>query len=245
MEKSNIQRKWKVIRFILFLSFLGLLFLNNSIALLDINNLPQERDDAVLVTTENRQKDLIFTINDPLTLLLERAWNIFIHPQNHPVRNTITWLITIAFVAIFGFYQARKSFTQFSILNSITAGLMSFIIIFTFSHCGAVTGGDKKGNPIWLSNQNGVTSNTQSVSNSGGSGSGQSSLSNGVVPVKGMYFLHPDHLGSISMITDGHGNVVSGGTFGGKSNIVYKPYGEIDREKSSGPEIQIHRARRG
>ena len=237
MEKSNIQRKWKVIRFILFLSFLGLLFLNNSIALLDINNLPQERDDAVLVTTENRQKDLIFTINDPLTLLLERAWNIFIHPQNHPVRNTITWLIAIAFVAIFGFYQARKNFAQISLLNSIIAGVMSFIIIFTFSHCGVVNGGDKKGSPIWLANQNGVNSNTQSVSNSGGSGSGQGSLSNGVVPVNGMYFLHPDHLGSISMITDGHGNVVSGGTFGGKSNIVYKPYGEIDREKSSGPDI--------
>ncbi|MCP5510775.1 MAG: VCBS repeat-containing protein [Leptospiraceae bacterium] len=195
------------------------------------------REDAVLVTAENRQNDIIFTINDSIKILQERAWNIFIHPQNHPVRNTITWLIAIAFVAIFGFYQARKNFAQISLLNSIIAGVMSFIIIFTFSHCGVVNGGDKKGSPIWLANQNGVNSNTQSVSNSGGSGSGQGSLSNGVVPVNGMYFLHPDHLGSISMITDGHGNVVSGGTFGGKSNIVYKPYGEIDREKSSGPDI--------
>jgi RHS repeat-associated protein len=50
-----------------------------------------------------------------------------------------------------------------------------------------------------------------------------------------MYFLHPDHLGSITMITDGNGNVVTGGS--GKSHISYKPYGEIHRTDSSGPDI--------
>ncbi|WP_244944113.1 RHS repeat domain-containing protein [Leptospira meyeri] len=52
-----------------------------------------------------------------------------------------------------------------------------------------------------------------------------------------MYFFHPDHLGSITMITDGNGNVLAGGERGGKSHITYKPYGEILRTDSSGPDI--------
>ncbi|WP_210413193.1 RHS repeat-associated core domain-containing protein [Leptospira vanthielii] len=52
-----------------------------------------------------------------------------------------------------------------------------------------------------------------------------------------MYFFHPDHLGSITMITDGHGNVLAGGERGGKSHITYKPYGEIFRTDSYGPDI--------
>lgn len=39
------------------------------------------------------------------------------------------------------------------------------------------------------------------------------------------------------MITDGYGNPVTGGEFGGKSYISYKPYGEILRTDSSGPDI--------
>ncbi len=39
------------------------------------------------------------------------------------------------------------------------------------------------------------------------------------------------------MITDGRGNVIAGGNNGGKSHISYKPYGEIHRTDSSGPDI--------
>jgi RHS repeat-associated protein len=39
------------------------------------------------------------------------------------------------------------------------------------------------------------------------------------------------------MITDGYGNPVSGGEYGGKSHISYKPYGEILRTDSGGPDI--------
>ncbi len=52
-----------------------------------------------------------------------------------------------------------------------------------------------------------------------------------------MFFYHPDHLGSITMITDGNGNVLAGGERGGKSHITYKPYGEILRTDSYGPDI--------
>ncbi|MCW7457597.1 RHS repeat-associated core domain-containing protein [Leptospira bandrabouensis] len=70
----------------------------------------------------------------------------------------------------------------------------------------------------------------------GGSGGGESS-STGNARVAGMYFFHPDHLGSITMITDGNGNVLAGGERGGKSHITYKPYGEIFRTDSYGPDI--------
>jgi RHS repeat-associated protein len=41
----------------------------------------------------------------------------------------------------------------------------------------------------------------------------------------------------ITMITDGRGNVIAGGNNGGKSHISYKPYGDIHRTDSSGPDI--------
>ncbi|RHX83634.1 hypothetical protein DLM75_23815 [Leptospira stimsonii] len=52
-----------------------------------------------------------------------------------------------------------------------------------------------------------------------------------------MIFFHPDHLGSITMVTDGEGNRVAGGEMSGASHISYKPYGEIQRNDSAGPDI--------
>ncbi len=88
--------------------------------------------------------------------------------------------------------------------------------------------------------QNGTGDNTPSVSDPGyvPGGSSGSGIER---PVKGMFFLHTDHLGSVTMVTDGHGNAVSGGSSGGKTNTVYKPYGEIDRMNSSGADITKHK----
>jgi RHS repeat-associated protein len=73
----------------------------------------------------------------------------------------------------------------------------------------------------------------------GGSGSGASSVISS--RITGMYFLHPDHLGSITMITDGRGNAIAGGERGGKSHIAYRPYGEIHRTDSFGPDISKYK----
>ncbi|MBW0434983.1 RHS repeat-associated core domain-containing protein [Leptospira yasudae] len=51
-----------------------------------------------------------------------------------------------------------------------------------------------------------------------------------------MYFYHPDHLGSITMITDGYGNPATGPE-PGVSYVSYEPYGSIDRNDSYGPDI--------
>jgi len=155
---------------------------------------------------------------------------------------------------------------------SVTPSLI-VSILFTFTQCGLVSGGGKKGEAPWILLASGINNDTPSVdevpttvntvtpsspnapigsipptgsgnntntNGSGGyrpSGAGGGSGGSALVPVTGMYFLHPDHLGSITMITDGRGNVIAGGNNGGKSHISYKPYGEIHRTDSSGPDI--------
>jgi len=119
------------------------------------------------------------------------------------------------------------------------------LVIFTFTSTAGCfpllmgAGEGESGTPVWLLGiGNGVPANTPSVSNessSGGGGGG--SASSGSTRITGMYFYHPDHLGSITMITDGNGNVLAGGERGGKSHITYKPYGEILRTDSYGPDI--------
>jgi RHS repeat-associated protein len=43
------------------------------------------------------------------------------------------------------------------------------------------------------------------------------------------------------MITDGRGNAIAGGERGGKSHISYKPYGDIHRTDSFGPDISKYK----
>ncbi|TGM27918.1 RHS repeat-associated core domain-containing protein [Leptospira selangorensis] len=96
----------------------------------------------------------------------------------------------------------------------------------------------ESGTPIWLIGLgHGIPADTPAVGNPLGSGSNSGSSPSGNARVSGMYFFQPDHLGSITMITDGNGNVLAGGERGGKSHITYKPYGEILRTDSYGPDI--------
>ncbi|MCG9875205.1 MAG: RHS repeat-associated core domain-containing protein [Leptospiraceae bacterium] len=101
----------------------------------------------------------------------------------------------------------------------------------------------EEGTPPWLLLA-AVPANTPSVSDEptffgGGSGSGATTTNSS--RITGMYFYHPDHLGSITMITDGRGNVLAGGERGGKSHITYRPYGEILRTDSFGPDISKYK----
>jgi RHS repeat-associated protein len=101
----------------------------------------------------------------------------------------------------------------------------------------------EEGTPPWLLIA-AVPANTPSVSDEptffgGGSGTGATTTNSS--RITGMYFYHPDHLGSITMITDGRGNVLAGGERGGKSHITYRPYGEILRTDSFGPDISKYK----
>ncbi|WP_100760149.1 RHS repeat-associated core domain-containing protein [Leptospira wolffii] len=59
----------------------------------------------------------------------------------------------------------------------------------------------------------------------------------GGTPSTGMFFYHQNLLGSTDMLTDRTGNVTTGAGQEGASHVSYKPYGEIDRADSSGPDI--------
>ncbi|PJZ25419.1 type IV secretion protein Rhs [Leptospira hartskeerlii] len=137
-------------------------------------------------------------------------------------------------------------FLYITILLGLGFGLLSFkeglwrsvlkftspVLIVSFSNCSVLMPGGN-GNPPWLVPPQ-FDSNTPNVSSPyepGGSGSGAG------LPVGGFLFLHPDHLGSITMATDGNGNRIAGGDQGGASHISYKPYGEIQRNDSSGPDV--------
>ncbi|MGJ4788954.1 FG-GAP-like repeat-containing protein [Leptospira koniambonensis] len=137
-------------------------------------------------------------------------------------------------------------FLYITILLGFGFGLLSFregvwrsvlkftspILIVSFSNCSILMPGGN-GNPPWLIPPQ-FDSNTPNVNTPyepGGPGSGAG------LPVGGFLFLHPDHLGSITMATDGNGNRIAGGDQGGASHISYKPYGEIQRNDSSGPDV--------
>ncbi|MDF3821281.1 RHS repeat-associated core domain-containing protein [Leptospira sp. 96542] len=123
-------------------------------------------------------------------------------------------------------------------------GTALLVVIFSFTNTVGcfplLLGGAEAetGTPIWLLGlANGIPTDTPSVGDEPTTGGGGGGISSGNVRVTGMYFFHPDHLGSITMITDGNGNVLAGGERGGKSHITYKPYGEILRTDSYGPDI--------
>jgi RHS repeat-associated protein len=137
--------------------------------------------------------------------------------------------------------------------NSRTSSLrlVSLLLIvsvsFLFSNCSpkALTGGNRPQTPpYWLFGAFGNEPASESVSTGGGNnpaspssgfgGSGGGSLSAGT-PRLGMYFFHPDHTGSISMVTDGAGRMMTDTS--GASQLTYKPYGEVNRMNSYGPDI--------
>ncbi|TGM42022.1 RHS repeat-associated core domain-containing protein, partial [Leptospira biflexa] len=112
-------------------------------------------------------------------------------------------------------------------------GTAILIVVFSFTSTAGcfplMLGGaeGESGAPIWLLGLgNGIPIDTPSLGDEPGQGGGTGSNTSGNARVSGMYFFHPDHLGSITMITDGNGNVLAGGERGGKSHITYKPYGE-------------------
>ncbi|EMN71736.1 RHS repeat-associated core domain protein [Leptospira interrogans serovar Bataviae str. UI 08561] len=95
--------------------------------------------------------------------------------------------------------------------------------------------GGKDGDPPWiLAMGANVAPGVPSIQNPGVGMTGGGSV--GGMPVTGMYFYHPNHLGSITMITDGAGNPASGPE-PGVSFVSYEPYGSIIRNDSYGPDI--------
>ncbi|WP_161938842.1 RHS repeat domain-containing protein, partial [Leptospira interrogans] len=114
--------------------------------------------------------------------------------------------------------------------------ILSLFVVTSLPGCGVLPGtGGKDGDPPWiLAMGANVAPGVPSIQNPGVGMTGGGSV--GGMPVTGMFFFHPDHLGSIQMITDGAGNPASGPE-PGVSYVSYEPYGSIIRNDSYGPDI--------
>ncbi|EMN71089.1 RHS repeat-associated core domain protein [Leptospira interrogans serovar Bataviae str. UI 08561] len=114
--------------------------------------------------------------------------------------------------------------------------ILSLFVVTSLPGCGVLPGtGGKDGDPPWiLAMGANVSPGVPSIQNPGVGMTGGGSV--GGMPVTGMFFFHPNHLGSITMITDGAGNPASGPE-PGVSYVSYEPYGSIIRNDSYGPDI--------
>jgi RHS repeat-associated protein len=162
--------------------------------------------------------------------------------QMLPSMRVLIWLVAFGVLIYYALtLNPQEAYATRRLRLATTFALFPFFFA-TSAGCSPLFFGGaqgEEGTPPWLLLAM-VPANTPSVSDEptffgGGSGSGASSVISS--RITGMYFLHPDHLGSITMITDGRGNAIAGGERGGKSHISYKPYGDIHRTDSFGPDI--------
>ncbi len=124
-----------------------------------------------------------------------------------------------------------------------------FCIAFLFNSCSYFSRTSSGNVPFWalggfLTQQ--MPQDTPGIAstpnNNPASTFGTGSAANGGSPVTGMYFFSPDHLGSTSMITNFNGDMVTGVDVDtGKSYVTYKPYGEVNKTNSDGPDIFRHK----
>ncbi|WP_196219364.1 RHS repeat-associated core domain-containing protein [Leptospira santarosai] len=152
-------------------------------------------------------------------------------------RLTIISLFGICLLGYLGFSILNSK--SFRMLDSLRIGVTPILILsvfmgFNFFSCGLLPGtSNKNGDPPWVIFPSTIPVDTPSVSSTGTSSGGNM----GGTPVPGMIFFHPNHLGSISMATNGAGKPISGGSAVGTSFVSYKPYGGILRTDSYGPDV--------
>lgn len=144
-------------------------------------------------------------------------------------------LLILGSYGIYFHYQEMNSLLKrIPFVSGLPMILVSTLFVFIFNGCGLLPGGGgKSGTAPWLLVPSGVNSDTPSVPDPGNGGSPEI----GGTPSTGMFFYHQNLLGSTDMLTDGTGNVTTGAGQEGASHVSYKPYGEIDRADSSGPDI--------
>ncbi|PJZ78794.1 RHS repeat-associated core domain-containing protein [Leptospira neocaledonica] len=181
------------------------------------------RKDANLITG---------TVNsDSLTDKTKLAWNTFIGKMGDISISGVKYIlfekesiIVLLCVSIISALCFSLLHTNEGLWNSILK-FSAPILILSISNCSVLIPGGNGDTP-WEEALI-INANTPGV----GNGPGR------IFPVDGFVFLHPDHLGSITMATDGDGKRITGGTQAGASHVSYEPYGEINRTDSFGPDV--------
>jgi RHS repeat-associated protein len=142
-------------------------------------------------------------------------------------------LLTIFYFSYFP-GQTRTSFHKRHRFMAEIAPVLLVALIFQFAFAGCQKDTSTVATDPW--GESVIPESTPDIS--GLSGTYNDSALNGS-PVIGAFFYHPDHLGSVSFITNNTGQVVS--------RVYYKPYGEVIRKDangsavSNGPDIFRHK----
>ena len=151
-----------------------------------------------------------------------------IHPST-VIKLTLIFLSTLLFGL--AFFKYATTYSWYSRVLSLSCVLL---LILTCAK-------KDEGMPFYaLASVSGIGVDTPSVnSEDAGSQNGYTGYSSYPgSPVEGLYFFHTDHIDSVSMITSAKGEMVAGVDIdSGKSVVSYRPYGEIDRTNSGGPDI--------
>ncbi|PJZ59502.1 hypothetical protein CH376_23385 [Leptospira adleri] len=121
---------------------------------------------------------------------------------------------------------------QLKLLTPLT--LISMLMFVT--NCNGLLNGGSGDDPPWMLVPLVIPPGTPAIFTTP-SQSGNSGIPIGGTPVNGFVFFNTDHLGSVTMAMDGQGNRLGGGEWGGSSHVSYKPYGEVQRNDSQGPDI--------
>ncbi|WCL48104.1 RHS repeat-associated core domain-containing protein [Leptospira sp. GIMC2001] len=212
----------------------------NEVAINDSLSEQNEQDIAFIMITGYSE------IKRDLSLVWDGIPNVSILRTEYTVQVPVKlflW-ISLLLLAIYASIQISSE-VQVSARFASALALIPFLFINIYSCSPAFYGGasSEEGVPPWLLGL-GIPADTPSVNTEpaslgGGGSSGVGGQNTARIP--GMFFLHPDHLGSITMVTDGMGNVLAGGEMGGKSHISYRPYGEILRTDSYGPDVSKYK----
>ncbi|EIE01556.1 RHS repeat-associated core domain-containing protein [Leptospira licerasiae] len=163
------------------------------------------------------------------------TWNTYLWQSKDLTIRGIKYLLFVPGANIVFLYVTIFLGVGFALLSfgdglwRLTIKFVIPLMLVSFSNCSITLPGSS-GNAPWTILPF-IESGTTGVGSPYEPGSGAG------MPVAGFLFLHPDHLGSIVMATDGLGNRVTGGEQSGASNVSYKPYGEIQREDSFGPDV--------
>ncbi|MCR8628464.1 RHS repeat-associated core domain-containing protein [Leptospira interrogans] len=120
-------------------------------------------------------------------------------------------------------------------LKFLTPLTMVSMLMFV-TNCNGLLQGGGGDDPPWLFAPLVLPAGTPSF-NTTPTQSGNSGIPLGGSPVNGFVFFNTDHLGSVTVVMDGYGNRLGGGEWGGVSHVSYKPYGEVQRNDSQGPDI--------
>ncbi len=193
------------------------------------------RTDAVL---PNIDLSAVPSFPSPFLSRIEDNYNDIMYRIDKVIVTSPNSLYLLFLLIPLVFYLVEKrTFTGYSLSVSIVTLLLVTCVGSSkkqFPFAALMMAGGINSETPGIGSNGDASSNTNSgntqVGGSGGSSAG--------TPVAGFYFLHKDYLDSVTMVTDGKGEMVSGMDIStGKSVVDYKPYGEIDRKNSDGPDI--------